>query len=47
MRPALKGAILSLLTYYKWEKFVYLYDTERGKHRYFQQFFFFLFRNSQ
>lgn len=31
MRPALKGAILSLLTYYKWEKFVYLYDTERGK----------------
>ncbi|XP_069723415.1 glutamate receptor 3 isoform X4 [Phaenicophaeus curvirostris] len=30
MRPALKGAILSLLTYYKWEKFVYLYDTERG-----------------
>lgn len=32
MRPALKGAILSLLTYYKWEKFVYLYDTERGKH---------------
>lgn len=31
MRPALKGAILSLLGYYKWEKFVYLYDTERGK----------------
>ncbi|XP_063169404.1 glutamate receptor 3 isoform X1 [Candoia aspera] len=30
MRPALKGAILSLLTYYNWEKFVYLYDTERG-----------------
>ncbi|KAM6253481.1 glutamate receptor 3 isoform 3-T3 [Porphyrio hochstetteri] len=30
MRPALKGAILSLLTHYKWEKFVYLYDTERG-----------------
>ncbi|KAJ6663357.1 hypothetical protein lerEdw1_010494 [Lerista edwardsae] len=29
MRPALKGAILSLLTYYNWEKFVYLYDTER------------------
>ncbi|XP_009571060.1 PREDICTED: glutamate receptor 3-like, partial [Fulmarus glacialis] len=29
MRPALKGAILSLLTHYKWEKFVYLYDTER------------------
>lgn len=32
MRPALKGAILSLLTHYKWEKFVYLYDTERGKY---------------
>ena len=31
MRPALKGAILSLLGHYKWEKFVYLYDTERGK----------------
>ncbi|OWJ99557.1 GRIA3 [Cervus elaphus hippelaphus] len=29
MRPALKGAILSLLGHYKWEKFVYLYDTER------------------
>lgn len=33
MRPALKGAILSLLGHYKWEKFVYLYDTERGKKR--------------
>ncbi|KAJ8776413.1 hypothetical protein J1605_015528 [Eschrichtius robustus] len=32
MRPALKGAILSLLGHYKWEKFVYLYDTERVKH---------------
>ncbi|XP_037676826.1 glutamate receptor 3 [Choloepus didactylus] len=30
MRPGLKGAILSLLSHYKWEKFVYLYDTERG-----------------
>ncbi|KAF7244825.1 Glutamate receptor 3 [Varanus komodoensis] len=30
MRPALKGAILTLLTYYNWEKFVYLYDTERA-----------------
>lgn len=38
MRPALKGAILSLLTYYKWEKFVYLYDTERGKHYHFNWF---------
>ncbi|KAK1804180.1 hypothetical protein P4O66_020222 [Electrophorus voltai] len=30
MRPPLKGAVLSLLTYYRWEKFVYLYDTDRG-----------------
>ncbi|XP_063793309.1 glutamate receptor 3 isoform X2 [Pseudophryne corroboree] len=30
MRPALKGAILSLLSDYDWQKFVYLYDTERG-----------------
>ncbi|XP_053555089.1 glutamate receptor 3 [Bombina bombina] len=30
MRPALKGAILTLLNDYDWQKFVYLYDTERG-----------------
>ncbi|XP_018592881.1 glutamate receptor 3 isoform X1 [Scleropages formosus] len=30
MRPALRGPVLSLLSHYKWEKFVYLYDTERG-----------------
>uniref|UniRef100_A0A4W5NZ93 Glutamate receptor n=1 Tax=Hucho hucho TaxID=62062 RepID=A0A4W5NZ93_9TELE len=30
MRPPLRGAVLSLLAHYKWEKFVYLYDTERG-----------------
>uniref|UniRef100_A0A671QP51 Glutamate receptor n=1 Tax=Sinocyclocheilus anshuiensis TaxID=1608454 RepID=A0A671QP51_9TELE len=30
MRPPLKGAILSLLSHYKWDKFVYLYDTDRG-----------------
>ncbi|XP_062856427.1 glutamate receptor 3b isoform X3 [Trichomycterus rosablanca] len=30
MRPPLRGAVLSLLTYYRWEKFVYLYDTDRG-----------------
>ncbi|TMS17709.1 hypothetical protein E3U43_001778 [Larimichthys crocea] len=30
MRPALRGAVLSLLSHYKWQKFVYLYDTERG-----------------
>lgn len=31
MRPSLRGAALSLLAHYKWEKFVYLYDTDRGK----------------
>ena len=31
MRPALKGAVLSLLSRYKWQKFVYLYDTDRGE----------------
>ncbi|XP_016320992.1 glutamate receptor 3-like isoform X3 [Sinocyclocheilus anshuiensis] len=30
MRPSLQGALLSLLAHYKWEKFVYLYDTDRG-----------------
>ncbi|XP_075429523.1 glutamate receptor 3 isoform X5 [Ascaphus truei] len=30
MRPALKGAMLTLLNEYDWQKFVYLYDTERG-----------------
>ncbi|XP_012823379.1 glutamate receptor 3 isoform X1 [Xenopus tropicalis] len=30
MRPPLKGAILTLLNEYDWQKFVYLYDTERG-----------------
>ncbi|KAG8448103.1 hypothetical protein GDO86_015266 [Hymenochirus boettgeri] len=30
MRPTLKGAILTLLNEYNWQKFVYLYDTERG-----------------
>ncbi|MEQ2182108.1 Glutamate receptor 3 [Goodea atripinnis] len=31
MRPSLRGAVLSLLDHYKWEKFVYLYDTDRGE----------------
>lgn len=31
MRPALRGAVLSLLSHYKWQKFVYLYDTDRGR----------------
>ncbi|XP_073710174.1 glutamate receptor 3b isoform X4 [Misgurnus anguillicaudatus] len=30
MRPPLRGAVLSLLSHYKWDKFVYLYDTDRG-----------------
>ncbi|KAM9326093.1 glutamate receptor 3 [Gastrophryne carolinensis] len=30
MRPTLKGAILNLLNEYDWQRFVYLYDTERG-----------------
>uniref|UniRef100_A0A7N9AR93 Glutamate receptor n=1 Tax=Mastacembelus armatus TaxID=205130 RepID=A0A7N9AR93_9TELE len=30
MRPSLRGAILSLLDHYNWERFVYLYDTDRG-----------------
>ncbi|XP_035291121.1 glutamate receptor 3-like isoform X5 [Anguilla anguilla] len=30
MRPELRDTILSILSHYKWEKFVYLYDTERG-----------------
>ena len=31
MRPALRGAVLSMLSHYKWQKFVYLYDTDRGE----------------
>lgn len=34
MRPSLRGAVLSLLDHYKWEKFVYLYDTDRGESGY-------------
>ncbi|XP_035383553.1 glutamate receptor 3a isoform X2 [Electrophorus electricus] len=30
LRPPLKGVVLSMLIHYKWEKFVYLYDTDRG-----------------
>ncbi|KAA0709062.1 Glutamate receptor 3 [Triplophysa tibetana] len=30
MRPPLRGAVLSVLSHYKWDKFVYLYDTDRG-----------------
>ncbi|XP_004685409.1 PREDICTED: glutamate receptor 2 isoform X3 [Condylura cristata] len=30
MRPDLKGALLSLIEYYQWDKFAYLYDSDRG-----------------
>uniref|UniRef100_A0A4W3J5Z0 Glutamate receptor n=1 Tax=Callorhinchus milii TaxID=7868 RepID=A0A4W3J5Z0_CALMI len=30
LRPPLHGALLGLLSHYKWKKFVYLYDTDRG-----------------
>uniref|UniRef100_A0A7M4ETL9 Glutamate receptor n=1 Tax=Crocodylus porosus TaxID=8502 RepID=A0A7M4ETL9_CROPO len=30
MRPDLKGALLSLIEYYQWNKFAYLYDSDRG-----------------
>lgn len=32
MRPDIKGPLISLVEYYKWEKFAYLYDSDRGKH---------------
>lgn len=35
MRPDLKGALLSLIEYYQWTKFAYLYDSDRGKVWYF------------
>nr|XP_033814558.1 LOW QUALITY PROTEIN: glutamate receptor 2 [Geotrypetes seraphini] len=30
MRPDLKGALLSLIEYHQWDKFAYLYDSDRG-----------------
>uniref|UniRef100_A0A4W3HAA6 Glutamate receptor n=1 Tax=Callorhinchus milii TaxID=7868 RepID=A0A4W3HAA6_CALMI len=30
MRPGLHDALLSLITHYKWQKFVYIYDADRG-----------------
>ncbi|XP_058513527.1 glutamate receptor 2 isoform X3 [Ochotona princeps] len=30
MRPDMKGALLSLIEYYQWDKFAYLYDSDRG-----------------
>lgn len=35
MRPDLKGALLSLIEYYQWTKFAYLYDSDRGEIWYF------------
>uniref|UniRef100_A0AAR2K172 Glutamate receptor n=1 Tax=Pygocentrus nattereri TaxID=42514 RepID=A0AAR2K172_PYGNA len=32
MRPDIKGPLISLVEYYKWEKFAYLYDSDRGTH---------------
>lgn len=31
MRPDIKGPLLSLIEYYKWDKFAYLYDSDRGE----------------
>uniref|UniRef100_A0A3Q3MGC6 Glutamate receptor n=1 Tax=Labrus bergylta TaxID=56723 RepID=A0A3Q3MGC6_9LABR len=30
MRPDIKGPLLSLIEYYKWDKFAYLYDSDRA-----------------
>ncbi|XP_056449644.1 glutamate receptor 4 isoform X1 [Gadus chalcogrammus] len=30
LRPSIRGALLSLLDHYDWNKFVFLYDTDRG-----------------
>ncbi|XP_028998868.1 glutamate receptor 2-like isoform X1 [Betta splendens] len=30
MRPDIKGPLVSLVEYYKWEQFAYLYDSDRG-----------------
>lgn len=32
MRPDIKGPLLSLIEYYKWDKFAYLYDSDRGQY---------------
>lgn len=33
LRPSIRGALLSLLDHYDWNRFVFLYDTDRGKKR--------------
>ena len=39
MRPDIKGPLLSLIEYYKWDKFAYLYDSDRGKTTAFKHLF--------
>uniref|UniRef100_A0A8C1THE8 Glutamate receptor n=1 Tax=Cyprinus carpio TaxID=7962 RepID=A0A8C1THE8_CYPCA len=31
LRPSIRGALMSLLDHYDWNRFVFLYDTDRGK----------------
>lgn len=31
LRPELHGALISIIDHYKWQKFVYIYDADRGK----------------
>lgn len=33
LRPSIRGALMSLLDHYDWSRFVFLYDTDRGKER--------------
>ncbi|KAJ7320135.1 hypothetical protein JRQ81_019646 [Phrynocephalus forsythii] len=33
LRPSLQGALLSVLGHYKWNRFVFLYDTDRAGFR--------------
>lgn len=33
LRPSIRGALLSILDHYDWNRFVFLYDTDRGKNR--------------
>ncbi|KAG7235893.1 hypothetical protein INR49_002091 [Caranx melampygus] len=33
MRPDIKGPLVSLVEYYKWEKFAYLYDSDRDERK--------------
>lgn len=31
LRPELQDALISIIDHYKWQKFVYIYDADRGK----------------